>query len=305
MSGEAPGLKAWTYLSLLGLLWGGSFMLTNIAVQEIPPLTLAALRLSFGGCALFIIAQLVGAHIPRPSEDGGRFWRIGLLAALLGGTFPFWLIGISQFYIPSAMMALLLAPMPIVSLILSHFLVAGERMNAPRIAGFCLAFIGVASLIAPEAFRAADGSDGILGHIAGLGAMLCYALSGIVLKRAGPAHPVAMSALIISLGAAMSIPLALIIEAPDLSAIGPGSWAASVALGLLPTGVAQILMMAVITLAGPPFLSTVNYQAPLWAAAFGVVFLSEDLPAAFWLALALIIAGLGLAQFGGRRRRAR
>ena len=63
-----------------------------------------------------------------------------------------------------------------------------------------------------------------------------------------------------------------------------------------------IIMMKIIDLTGPPFLASVNYQAPLWAAAFGVLLLGETLPGAFWAALALILLGLAIAQFGGRAR---
>ncbi|WP_340109137.1 DMT family transporter [Pikeienuella sp. HZG-20] len=305
MTGAGPGLRAWALLLLLGLIFGSSFMFTNIVVREIPPLTLAAFRLAFAAALLFAAVAATGARLPRIGGAGGRLWAIAAFSALFGTLLPFWLISWSQVHIPSALTALLMAPMPMVSLILSHFLIKGERMTAPRIAGFFAGFIGVALLIGPEAFGMIGGWDfRLLGQLASLGAMLCYALNGIVLKRAGPVDPLGMSAAVIGVGALVGVPLALWVEAPDLGAFSATSWALAAALGLGATAMAQIIMLALLALAGPPFLASVNYQVPLWAAAFGVFFLGEALDPAFPLAMGLILAGLALAQFGGRRRAA-
>ena len=60
-------------------------------------------------------------------------------------------------------------------------------------------------------------------------------------------------------------------------------------MGLFPTALATILLVSVINSAGPAFMSMVNYQVPLWAIAFGVIFLNEEVPASFIAALVLII----------------
>jgi drug/metabolite transporter (DMT)-like permease len=53
--------------------------------------------------------------------------------------------------------------------------------------------------------------------------------------------------------------------------------------------------------AGPPFLSLVNYQVPVWAVIIGAIVLNEALPGHFLMALAVILAGLFISQL--RRRR--
>ena len=53
---------------LLALLWGGSYPLIKIAVETIPPLTVAALRGVFGGALLF---ALMGREAP-------ALWRSGI-----------------------------------------------------------------------------------------------------------------------------------------------------------------------------------------------------------------------------------
>jgi drug/metabolite transporter (DMT)-like permease len=53
--------------------------------------------------------------------------------------------------------------------------------------------------------------------------------------------------------------------------------------------------------AGPPFLSLVNYQVPVWAVIIGAVILNETLPGHFLMALVVILSGLFISQLGWRR----
>jgi len=59
---------------------------------------------------------------------------------------------------------------------------------------------------------------------------------------------------------------------------------------------ATIMLVTLIRLKGPPFLSLVNYQVPVWALIFGLFILNEDLPTQFIIALLIILAGLGISQ---------
>ncbi|MEX2519855.1 MAG: DMT family transporter [Paracoccaceae bacterium] len=307
----APGGRAWALALLLGLIWGSSFMLTNMAVRDLPPLSLAALRLCFAALLLLGAAAAMGARLPGVDAKGRRLWVFAAGSGVFGTILPFWLISWAQIHVPSAMTGVLMAPMPLLSLVLSHFLITGQRMNALRIAGLLFGLLGVFLLIGPDAVGGADGhADGgvdggglmLLGQLASLGAMTCYALNGIAMMRAGPVDPLGMSAAVVGVAAIVALPLALWLEAPDLGAISLRTWALVGALGLGATALAQILIFAILALSSPPFLAAVNYQVPLWATVFGLVFLDEALRPMFWPALALILAGLALAQIGGRAR---
>lgn len=298
----APGARAWALALLLGLIWGSSFMLTNIAVREMPPLSLAALRLCFAAFLLLGAAAAMRARLPGVDAKGRRLWVFAAGSGVFGTILPFWLISWAQLHVPSATTGLLMAPMPLLSLVLTHFLIAGERMNPLRIAGLLFGFCGVLLLIGPEAFGGGGGDFMLLGQLASLGAMSCYALNGIAMKRAGLVDPLGMSAAVVGVAAVVALPLALWLEAPDLGSISLQTWALVGALGLGATALAQFLIFAILALSSPPFLAAVNYQVPLWATVFGLAFLDEALRSMFWPALLLILTGLAMAQIGGRAR---
>ncbi|MGB0411064.1 MAG: DMT family transporter [Pikeienuella sp.] len=301
---RAP-LLAWVLLILLAAIWGGSFMLTNVAVRELPPLTVVALRLCLATGLVWAYATARGARLPNLRvADGRRIGKFALGAAIVGNVLPFSLISWAQLYIPSALSGLLMAPMPLMVLMLSHFLIAGERLTTPRVIGFIIGFAGVAILIGGEAIAQLGRGDALalVGQVATLAAAFGYACSSIILKRANPPDPLGISIMILGIGAMITLPAALMVESPDLTAASWLTIACVIGLGVGATGLAQVLLMKIIGLAGPPFLSLVNYQVPVWAVIFGVLLLGETLPGAFWPALALILIGLAIAQFIGQRR---
>lgn len=73
-------------------------------------------------------------------------------------------------------------------------------------------------------------------------------------------------------------------------------------LGLIPTAGANLLRVLLIRGAGPTFMSLTNYLVPVCAVFFGALILGEPLPGTLIWALALILAGVALSQFGALKR---
>lgn len=305
MNRSAPPF-AWALLIGLGVIWGSSFLFTGIAVKELPPTTVVGLRLALAAALVWIIAQAIGARPPRlKTPDGRRLWKFAAAAAVTSNIAPFLLISWGQQHIPSALSGLLMAPMPLMALALSHFLVSGEQMTKGRFIGFAIGFGGVVYLIGTEAVAQLGRGD-TLALIAQLGTLMaafCYAISSIVLKRAEAPDALGISVIILAIAAVVTIPMGMIAGGADVTTASWLTLLAITSLGIGSTALAQLMMLKIIQLAGPPFLSLVNYQVPLWAVVFGVAFLGETLPGSFWIALALILAGIAVAQVAGRKPR--
>lgn len=303
MNKAAPPL-AWAMLILLGVIWGSSFLFTSIAVRDLPPTTVVGLRLALAAGLIWAIARATGARTPRlQSPDGRRLWTFAAAAAVTSNIAPFLLISWGQQHIPSALSGLLMAPMPLIALALSHFLVAGERMTKGRFIGFAIGFAGVVYLIGSEAFTLLGRGDmvALIAQLGTLTAAFCYAISSIILKRAEAPDALGFSAAILTIAAAVTIPIGLATSQAEVTSASWLTLGAILSLGIGSTALAQVMMLKIIHLAGPAFLSLVNYQVPLWAVVFGVVFLGETLPGSFWVALALIMFGIAVAQVAGRR----
>lgn len=303
-----PTPRDWLLLAGLGLVWGAAFMATKVATEDFPPLTLAGARLGLGALTLLAVLRLRGDWLPgfaRPEERG--FWRSAVAVAFLSNAMPFTLLSWGQRHIDSSLAGILTATVPLFVLPLAHRFVPGERMTRRRLSGVALGFAGVIVLAGPAAAAALAGG-GALVPLAGGGALAplaigaClvsafgYAAGSIVAKRAPQLGLIRFATAALAIATAMVLPLALVLEAPLAIRPSAAGAAALVYLGLVPTALATVMLLAVIGSAGPAFLSNVNYQIPVWAVALGALVLGETPSPRLGLALCLVLAGLAVAQ---------
>ena len=285
--------RNWVRLATLGLIWGGSFPLVEVALEGFAPMTLAATRLGLAALMLVPLSFFYGG-LPR----GARVWVYALGVAIFANALPFSLLSWGQTYVTAGVAGVAMAVMPLMALPLSHLLVPGERMSARGMLGLGIGFIGVLVLIGFETLaQLGGGSVEVLGQLACLAATVCYVLGSITIKRAPPAHPIAFAATAMLLAALIAIPVAYWIEIEGVPALPSAkASAAMVVLALGPTVIALMLMLKVLRTAGPPFLSLVNYQVPVWATVFGALFLGEKIEPRLAVALVLILIGVAISQ---------
>jgi drug/metabolite transporter (DMT)-like permease len=88
---------------------------------------------------------------------------------------------------------------------------------------------------------------------------------------------------------------------PDLGELPLSALVAVAVLGVVSTATATVVYFNLITLAGPSFLSLINYLIPVWAVVIGMLFLGERPAWTAFAGLALILSGIALAETKGRR----
>ena len=143
------GRREWLLLVALSLLWGGSFFFAELALVELPPLTVVLGRVGFAALALNAFILLSGRRMP----GSPRLWGAFLVMGALNNLLPFSLIVWAQVHIDSGLAAILNATTPLFTVLLAHLLTADERLTRQRLAGVLLGFAGVALMIGPEALK--------------------------------------------------------------------------------------------------------------------------------------------------------
>jgi drug/metabolite transporter (DMT)-like permease len=290
---------AWILLLTLAVIWGSSFMGVTRALEGFDPLHVAAIRISVA--ALILTAYAVATGRERPGRgQGPRIWFHIVGFAIFSNVLPFSLLSWGQQYVASGFAGVTMAVVPLLVLPLAHVFVPSERMTRAKLVGFSVGFAGTLILIGPGAFARAGGSLEDIARIACVTASLCYAVGSVTTRTAPPSGMVAYSAAALLVAAVIITPLS--IAAHGLPA--PQGLAPILAVGYLavfPTAIATLMMVTIIRRAGSSFLSLVNYQVPLWSVVFGATLLGEELPPSIFLALALILGGLGLSQVKRRR----
>ena len=286
-------LNDWLLLLALVVMWGSSFMFNSIAVASLPPLTVVAGRVGVAALVLVIIVYALGKRLPPP----GRSWLPYAVIAIIGNAVPFYLITWGQQVVESALAGILMAMMPLATIALAHFLIAGEHLTRQRVTGFAIGFLGIVLLMGPAALAGVGGDAvRIVSQLAVLGGALCYALQSVLTRLIIKGDVMVAAAATLLIAAVVVVPVALWLDRPWTLVPMGTSVAAVVWLGVAPTAIATILYFMLIRSAGPSFMSLVNYLSPGVAVMLGLLVLGETPHPYAYFGLALILAGLAFSQ---------
>ncbi len=278
------------WLILLAAVWGSSFAAIRVAVVEIPPMSLVAFRVIIGALVLYAVMAARGLRLP----SGWAHWKMGFLLAFVGIGLPFFLISWGQTRVESGMAAILMAVMPLATLVLAHFFNDGDRMTWGRLFGVAIGFAGVVVLVGPEALKGLGGDFPYQAAIAG--GAFCYAFNAILTRNMLPAPMLSRATMVMVAGAVLSVVAALVLDGPTGLVVGAESLWAGVYLGVLPTGLATIIYFHLIEARGATFFSFVNYLNPVFGVMWGAALLGEALTATALGALATILLGIAVAN---------
>ncbi len=290
-------LKDWALLLALVAMWGSAFMFNKLGVATVPPATLVAGRLLIGALILLAVVHALGAQLP----PLGRGWLPYIVLALVGNCLPFYVIVWGQKTVDSALAGILMAAMPLVTVVLAHFFVLEERMTRNRAAGFALGFLGIVLLMGPAALSGIGGSAlEVVSQLAVLSGALCYATNSVLTRLMIKGNILTTSAAMLVVATVVMLPIAVILDRPWTLAPSFSSAAAIIWLGIGPTAVATLCYFKLIGSAGPTFMSLVNYLSPPVAVFLGVTLMGEHPGVEAYTGLALILTGIALSQLRPR-----
>jgi drug/metabolite transporter (DMT)-like permease len=278
-------------LLLLGAVWGASFLFIKLGVAEMAPETLVALRLTVG--ALVLLAVLYGGGLRLPGQL--RAWGDFLLLGVIGLIFPYLLIAWSEQAIPSGMAAILNATTPLFSVLLTYVWTREDRLSGMKLLGVAVGFVGVLVAVGVEDLSLANADT--QAQLAVLGAAACYGWAGIYGRRAFRGMPALVPATgQLLAGALIMTPIALALRGIPSPLPSPTALGAVLALAIFGTSAAYILLYWLMERIGATRTSMVTYLLPPFALTYGALFLREPIPLNALLGLALVVAGILLAN---------
>ena len=297
-------LKDWLLMLSLVVMWGSAFLFNSIALQSLSPSLLVTVRLIIGALVLALVALWKGLDW---SSLNRRLLGWFLAMAVIGNTLPFYLIAWGQQYVSSSLAGILMAVMPIATLVMAHFLIHGESLTRRKGLGFLLGFLGIVILMGADALKELAASPrSLVAQFAILGGALCYAAGSIIARLRPESDDLLTSTVVLAQAALITLPFSL----PDMRQAATGASLAGelsvtaigaiLFLGIIATGLATVVYFILMRRAGPTFLSLINYLIPLWALLAGVIVLNETVTPQAIIALTVILAGIALSQ--ARRR---
>ena len=273
---------------LLGLIWGSSFAWIKIAVEEIPPATLVAWRMTLGATGMVVLLMLLRVRWPRAARD----WVALAVLGAINAAIPIFLISWAEQFVDSGTAAVLNSLVPIFSLVIAGLALRVEPVTALRVGGLVLGFIGAAVLATRELTLRADMS-GLIGALAVVLAAVSYALGASYTRyRIDRNHRYVVAGGTLVFAAIDMWVLALIVDGGVIVPVELSTLVAVVWLGLLGSFVAYFLFFFLIENIGATLTTMVTYIFPVVGIAIGVVLLGEQMDARLLIGTLLVIAGV-------------
>jgi drug/metabolite transporter (DMT)-like permease len=280
------------------VLFGASVVAVRVAVQEVPPLSLAVLRFGQGGL-LLVLLLLFGARGLLRVE-----WRdlplLLVLGAILFTVFPV-TFNASLRLIEASRGALLLATIPLWSTLLAR-VARSERLASRQIVGVLLSLGGVGLALAERQ----QGWHGGMGALAGDGLMLvtalCGAAYGVLAQRAFARYSaLTVTAYAMVLGTLLLLPAALVEGLVGvLPALDRQTLALLAFLGVFGGALAFFLWTFALTRLTPTQVAVYINLNPLVAMVLAAALLAERLTAIFVIGFGAVLLGVLLVNWPKR-----
>jgi drug/metabolite transporter (DMT)-like permease len=292
---EAPATRTagWmtpAELTLLGAIWGGSFLFMRVAAPHFGPFALVEVRLALG--AMVLMPFLWQA---RKQFSAARWLQLAGIGAINSGI-PFVLFAWGAERAPAGIGAITNA-MAVMFAALVAFLFYGEKIGVRRGIGLAVGFAGVAVLASG---KTGGGISVWPAVLAGTLAALLYGIAANLIRRYLAGVPAgAVAAATLASAALLLLPLA--IYAWPSQPVPALSWICVVLLGIVCTGAAFAIYYRLIHRIGAPRAATVTYLVPLFGVLWAWLFLHEPLTPSMALSGALILGGVALSQSRAKR----
>jgi drug/metabolite transporter (DMT)-like permease len=272
----------------LGLIWGSSFAWIKIAVEDVPPATLVAWRMTLGAIGMLLLIAAFRLRVPR----GAGEWLPLVVLGAVNAALPIFLISWGQQFVDSGTAAVLNSLTPIFSLLIAGIALRVEPVTALRVIGLLLGFIGAALLASRELELRADAS-GLIGAVAVVVAAFSYAVGASYARhRIQRAHRYVVAGGTLLFASIDAWVLALLADGGVVLPTRLETIVAIAWLGILGSFVAYVLFFFLIEHLGATMASMVTYLFPVVGVGLGVLLLGERMDVRLAIGTVLVLIGI-------------
>lgn len=279
----------WLLLIILSVIWGSSFILIKRGLIGLNPLQVGSLRIVSAGLFLLIIGFRTLPKIPQHQ------WKYIAITSLFGTFIPAFLFSIAQTQISSSVSSILNSLTPLNTLVLG-VLLFGLNFERKQILGVVIGLIGSSILILNGA--AIHPEQNYYYAILIIIASICYATNVNLIKK----YLSDLSPLTITTGnfTVMLIPALIILFSTGFLEIintekAQNSVFFIIILGVIGTGIANIIFFKLIQISSPVFATSVTYLIPVVAFFWGLLD-NESLTLTQFFGAFVILVGVYLSS---------
>ena len=273
-------------LLVLATLWGASYTFIRVAVATIPPITLIAGRTAIAGLLLLVIMHWRGVRMPRDAAT----WRRFLFQACLNSVIPWTMIAWGERTLDAGLATILNSTSPIFTFFLTLAISRHEVLTSRKLFGVVAGMAGICLIVGVQGL--AGFGEQLTAQIVTVAAAVCYAGAAIFSRGFKGLDPMAPAAGSLVCGAAILIPVGLVVEQPWTLAPSMNSLLALLGLAVFSTAAAFVIYFRLIQTLGSVGTTAQAYLRVPIGVALGVLFLGEHLSPTAWIGLACVVVGV-------------
>jgi drug/metabolite transporter (DMT)-like permease len=281
-------------LALLATLWGASYTFIKLGVATIPPITMIAARTLIAGLLLLVIMRWRGLNLPRDAAS----WRRFLFQACLNSVIPFTLIAWAERSLDAGLATILNSTAPVYTFLLTFAVTGHEPATMRKLFGVLAGLAGTCLIVGVQALGGLG--EQFVAQIAVVVATMCYAGAAIFSRGFRGLDPMAPAAGSLLCGAAILVPLSLVVDRPWTLAPSASSILALLGLSVFSTALAFVIYFRLIQTLGPVGTTSQAYLRVPIGVAIGVLFLGETLTSTAWIGLGCVVIGVAAMTIPAR-----
>ena len=270
------------------VIWGSTYMLNKMAVLELPPFMIAAVRFLSASILIFIIGKLVGFSLKITRRQFLNCTIAGFLFLTFGNGVVVWALK----YVDSGFAALEISAQPLVVLLLMRIF-EGKKIQPMSVVGVIFGMIGIYLLVSQKELISSENT--ILGMIMIFACMFSWGYGSLFVAKADlPSNFFINTGYQMLMGGIMLLIVSLSFGE---TWIEPFQWSERVqwsmlALIIFGSIVAFTSFNYLLRIVSPEKVATSTYVNPIIAMFLGWYFLKEQITEQSIIAAVVLLTGV-------------
>jgi drug/metabolite transporter (DMT)-like permease len=274
--------------ALICVIWGSTWLAIKVGLDGVPPFLGAGLRFLLSSMIVGVVLAARRRRIRLTRDDTACILSLGLLVFWLDYAAVYW----AEQRISSGLTAILFSTMPLMTSLMSAYVMRSETLDGRKIAGILVGVAGTAMLFWPGERPALSQA---LGMLAALFGCFCAAVNLVIVKRRGASSdPFVLNFLGMGLGAACLLAMSAASERRMTVAWSRSNVIALVYLALLGSVVAFSIYYHLIKRMDATVVSLTTLIIPIVALLLGRLLLDETVTPLAVAGIATVLAGVGV-----------
>ncbi|MBI2892369.1 MAG: EamA family transporter [Deltaproteobacteria bacterium] len=282
---------------LLSLIWGTTWAAIRVSLRGIPPFLGVSLRFALAAAVLLAAAGFWRVPLGRRRRERWLWLTNGILSFCGSYGIVYW----AEQHIPSGLAAVIFASFPLLTIVLAHFFLDGERMTMRSAAGVLVGFAGLAVIYSEDLSRLGD-SDVALASAVMLGSPIVSAVANLLAKRFGEGiHPISLTAVPMGMAAIVMGGASAVVERHAPATWEGASLVAVAYLALVGSALTFTAYYWLLARTSAVRTSLIAYTTPIVAVTVGLFFMDEKLTGRIAAGTAFVLAGVVVATWPERQ----